>query len=348
MLSTYASNSILAKTRAKYGRCLNDQNYRDLAGLGSVTDVAAYLKTRTHYSAVLENMRESAVHRGNLERLLEAWFLIEVNRLCRFERSVGEHMFECVIRRTELGELLAFLRYLTAGHPKDYLLHLSETVNYHSGFDLAALCEVTDYDGLLEFLQGTDLYKVFLGFRPQKGQKLDFTMLETSLDKYLYGFEIGVVKKNFTGETQEELCEILTVCAEMLNLRRIIRAKQYFSAGGETLRSMMIDAHSGISQRRLEEMIEAPTTDAAVKVLKRTGYRRDLERISFSYIDDFAKRVIYSRCRSKIRMSIHPAVVMLCYIKLMEIEIDNVTNIIEGVRYQLGADEISKLLVTGQ
>lgn len=346
MLSTYASNSILAKTRAKYGACLNEQNYRDLTAMSGVTDVAAYLKTRTHYATVLENTRESAVHRGNLERLLEGYFLKEINQLCRFERSVGEHMFECVMRRTEVEELLSFLRYLIAGHPKDYLLHLSDAVNYHSNFDLVSLCEVTDYDGLLEFLKGTDLYRVFRNFKPASGEKLDYTMLEASLDKYLYGFEMEVIEKNFVGETQKELCALLTESAELLNLRRVIRAKRYFNAKDDVLRSMMINAHSGVSARQLNEMIDAPTADAAVAVLKKTRYRRDLETLNFSYVDDFAKRVVYSRCRRKIRMSGHPAVVMLCYIKLIGIEIDNVTNIIEGVRYRLGAEAINKLLVT--
>ena len=82
-----ASNAITAKVRAKFGARLTDQNYRDMMALGSVAEVASYLKTRTKYAAALNDIRESAVHRGNLERLLNEYYLTEMSALCRFERT---------------------------------------------------------------------------------------------------------------------------------------------------------------------------------------------------------------------------------------------------------------------
>ena len=52
----------------------------------------------------------------------------------------------------------------------------------------------------------------------------------------------------------------------------------------------------------------------------------------------------YLTCRHDIRFSTHPSVVMLSYIFLAQIEIQDIINIVEGIRYQLAPEEIQKLL----
>ena len=63
-----------------------------------------------------------------------------------------------------------------------------------------------------------------------------------------------------------------------------------------------------------------------------------------TYIDQMADRMKYLTCRHDIRFSTHPSVVMLSYIFLAQIEIQDIINIIEGIRYHLASEEIQKLL----
>ena len=70
MSSTMASNAILAKARAMYGKSLSETDYKQLMDCRNVPEVAAYLKTRTCYKTVLTGLNESEVHRGQLEPML--------------------------------------------------------------------------------------------------------------------------------------------------------------------------------------------------------------------------------------------------------------------------------------
>ena len=64
MLSSLASNAILSKARAMYGKRLTKENYRELLNCKSVGEVAGYLKSRTAYNKVLAGINENEVHRG--------------------------------------------------------------------------------------------------------------------------------------------------------------------------------------------------------------------------------------------------------------------------------------------
>ena len=49
-------NAVLAKSRAMYGRCLKEDDYRQLVECKTVSEVAAYLKSRTCYGKALTGM----------------------------------------------------------------------------------------------------------------------------------------------------------------------------------------------------------------------------------------------------------------------------------------------------
>ncbi len=66
-----ASNVLLTKSRAMFGKRLTAQNISDLLGCQTVTEVAVYLKNNTHYAYALRNIDESNVHRGQLEAALD-------------------------------------------------------------------------------------------------------------------------------------------------------------------------------------------------------------------------------------------------------------------------------------
>ena len=54
MGNTQASNAILAKARAMYGRRLTARNYQELLNCRDLPDLISYLKTRTSYSEALQ------------------------------------------------------------------------------------------------------------------------------------------------------------------------------------------------------------------------------------------------------------------------------------------------------
>ncbi|MCI8360162.1 MAG: V-type ATPase subunit [Clostridiales bacterium] len=344
MLAAKASNSILTKARAKYGRRLTPKNYRDLTALGSVGDVAAYLKTHTHFAEGLAGIQESALHRGNLEKLLRQSNLKDIDQLCQFERSVGDHLFEYIVMRGEIDELLRFVRHLTAGHPEAYILDMSYRFNHFTRLDLLALPKLKSYGELAAQLRNTRYGKVM---KPFEEGKLDYSMgnLESAFDRFLYGETFAMLERSFSGDTKKELTFILSLEIELSNIRRIYRDKRYYDGSAAALAEHILPYHCLLSPRQLEAMLRAADGNEVLSILRSSRYGKYAARFDPAEIDGFARRVMQDYCERKLHFSTHPAVVMACFFRFADNEVDNVTNIIEGIRYGLPPDRIGAMLV---
>ena len=344
MLSAQASNSILTKARAKYGRRLTAKNYRDLTSLGSVADVAAYLKSHTHYAEGLAGIQESALHRGNLEKLLQQSNFKDLDRLCRFERSVSDHLFEYIIMRGEIDELLRFIRHLMAGHPEEYILDLSYRFSRFTRLDLLALPKLKSFPEFAAALRGTRYGKLI---KPFADGELAYTMdnLESAFDRFLYRETFAMLDRNFSGDTKSELRYMFSLEAELTNIRRIVRSKKYYDGDPAALREQMLPYECLLSSRQLDALIKAADENEALRLLRESRYGKYTARFDPAEIDGFARRVMQNFCGRKLHFSTHPAVVMACYFSFADNELNNITNIIEGIRYELPPDRISAMLV---
>lgn len=339
-----AANAILVKSRAKYGKRLTLRDYDELLACKTVSDIAVYLRNSTHYNVSLEGIKEAAVHRGNLEQLLRSKVYSDFAELCKFESSIGEHYFEYLMMKNEIDRLLVFLRYFISGHGEKYLAALPDFFSHHSKIDFVAITESKTFDDVLVHLKGTDYAKLLCPFAGEDNI-FDFTTVEAVLDKYLYRKTAELIKKNFDGEERNELLRLFESSAELDNLRRIYRAKKYFNISEDTLRAQLNEMRSTLTAKQLNEMIAAENADDVIEMMKKTRYKLVLDKTDYSYFDWLAARIKYDYCRKHMCFSTHAAVVMASTIVIFEIEIENITNIIEGKRYGVDNDTIKKMLI---
>ena len=340
-----ASTAILVKSRSKFGRRLTTKDYDELLSCRNILDITNFLKANTHYGSVLESIRESAVHRGNLESLLKQKMYNDFARLCSFERSIGEHYFEYLLLRSEIDQLLLFLRYFTAGTPEKFIFNLPDFFKNSTKFNIEGLTQAKSYDDILQAIKSTKYHDLLIPFKPDEGKNPDFTIIESVLDRYMYEFTDNMVARHFKGEERRELQRIFGIQGELINIRKAYRAKRYYNTSGDVIKSMFNGEAIYLNRRITEQIIAAEKSDDILEILKKTRYRHYLSKIEYSYIDDLANRVLYDYCRRKMHFSKHAAVVMASAIVLSEIEIENITNVIEGKRYEVDADTIRKLLI---
>ncbi len=344
-MSGKASNAILAKTRSKFGQRLTEKNYRDMVSLSSLSELLAYLKSNTRYGAPLSSVRETDLHRDKLERWLLSAILLETRELCLFEKTIGDHLFQYVIAQAEVNALTDFVRLLATGHPESYPELLSPTLQELSSIDFTRLFQVKTFWQLVEVLRDTKYGKVFSSFPASPTGVPDLLMIEATLDNVLYHDTFEMLEDGFSDATGEELRAILELQGELLNIRRLYRAKQYYQVSSDILRAQMLRVQCHLNRTHLQQLLEAENGQAILDVLKTTWYGRFIGRYAPENIDHFADCVLADRCVSRIRLSPRPSVVMLCYILFLRDELENLTNIIEGIRYGVPSAEISQLLI---
>ncbi|HIZ17032.1 MAG TPA: V-type ATPase subunit [Firmicutes bacterium] len=343
MLSSYASNSVLTKTRSKFGKMLKSDDYKALVAMSSVSDIAAYLKSNTHYRDVLKNVNESAIHRGNLEFLLRSQLLSDFAELCNFEKSVGNHFFEFITAYGEVNELLRFIRYFNAGQPEKYLLNMPDFFDKHTPLDLVAMSQVKTYSQLVEFLNHSPYQKLLSPFEVKDGEPLDILNIEAELYKYLYKLLFKLIDSSLHAG-KEDLINIYKMNAELDNIRRIYRGKKYFGLSKEVIISQMLPYQYKISKRQLDKMLSADKPDEVLEIVKQ-AYRSKYCDFSSSNIDMNCYIIFYKYISKKLRYTKYSSVAMACYFYLFDYEIKDITTIIEGARYKVPFDEYKDLIL---
>ncbi len=341
--SPYSSNVILAKARAMYGRCLSAQDFHNLLACHSVSEVASYLKNHTAYTGVLADINESTIHRGHLESLLRRKLWNDYASLSRYDRSVGMRMSEYLIQMAEIQQILACLRLMSAGRTEEFFFAMPMFLNGHTRLDLARMAHSKNYDELLAALGNTPYRRVLEQFPPEDG-RIPFTSIENALYARLMDTLASIV-----GDTKGDLHkELLRLCGSQIdaqNVSRIVRLKTYFGADPDTIRSNLLLTGGTIPKKVLEQMLQSGTADEVLSLFYTTpaGRKLPLEHRRFGH--DLYHRVPYFNARHDMHFSTHPMVVLVSYILITEVELDDIINVIEGIRYGLSPEEIKPMLV---
>jgi V/A-type H+-transporting ATPase subunit C len=342
MLSGMSSNAVLARARTRFGRRLTEQNFTDLLVAKSTQEVAYYLKNRTYYNDILSDYNESELSRSQLETLLKQSLFEDCASLGRYGSSVGEHMSDYLIRRSEIEQIMHSLVVLNSGKTEGYTVYMPDYLLAKTRIDVEALGHMKTFDHLIEALGKTPYAKIVEKFRPEDGELLDYTGIENALYTYLYNDVYQMINKYYKGDAANQLREIFNSYLDLDNYVRIVRMKTFYDAPPEVIRGVLLP-FSTIKKDNMEKLVKARDVQEVHELMAKTRPgKRYLKGKEFG--EDIPLEVQYDICRRNIHFSTHASVVMLSYIFVKQAEISDITNILEGIRYGLPASKIAELL----
>lgn len=120
---TKYDNAIMTKVRAMYGKMLTPSQYEELIHKHTVQEISAYLRDETPYGAEMEWLKDSQVHRGQLENLVRKEEFYQYTRLMKYERTKNS-IYNFVIMDDEIDVILSCLRYLISGRSEEFVVNV--------------------------------------------------------------------------------------------------------------------------------------------------------------------------------------------------------------------------------
>ncbi len=346
-LSSNASNVLLAKCRAKYGKHLTAQDVISLINCRSLNELVACLKSNGYYADTLSNVDEGSVYRRRIEFLIEQGFYRELSTLCRYELQVGEWFSSYTLMKGEIRMIISFLRQLAAGHTDDLIFSLPDLFIQRSDIDFTAMFECRSYADFVQVMDKSRFGKILRAFTPLPGKSVDYAMLEHALIEEFYRTIFAIIEKHYSGTAKDELLDLLGTQLDLNTFAHIYRLKKYYGAEPALIRTMITSNITHISQSTLDTLVTAPDAEAALAVFsQRTVYRRklDIARVKECGIEAAVNKIVYEKSLRLLRTSVNPTTVLLAYITLAETETKDITTIVESVFYKLPPDEIKKLI----
>jgi V/A-type H+-transporting ATPase subunit C len=339
-----STQALAAKAKAMYGERLTKADYDELLRKRSVQEIAGYLKNETHYDKILEGINESSIHRGYLEVLIRQRLFLDFVQLVRYGESINK-FYQYGILQIEIKQILLTLRFLKETERGGQISQLPLFANKMTSFDLQKLVNVNTYDELLSVLKSTPYYKILVPTKPKPGEELDYTACEIALNAYYHIEVLGHIKNEFSGEAKDQLLDVFNTRIELDNITKIYRLKKYYKSTPEDIIKVLNPTTVKIPRKTLFKWIETKTADEFVDALSTTAYKSSINRKDFVYIEYHMDSIMYNINKHFIRFATDPNVVMIAYMNLLEIETRNIIDIIEGVRYKVETDKISKLLI---
>ncbi len=345
MSGSLSSNAMAAKAKAMYGKRLKDTDYQELLRRRGVNEIAAYLKNETEYRDILGGINEHAIHRGHLEMLIRQRFFLRFLELIRYGDTTKSSFYKYGVYLIEIKQILLTIRSFNDKDRSTQIAQMPIFADKFASFDLEKLVSADSYDQLLEQLKNTPYYEVLAPLKPRTLDDLDYTACEIALKSVYYKQVSAIIDKEFTGTIKKQMREIFNTQIELDNITKIYRLKKYYKSSPSEIINVLNPTFQRIPQRLLYEWIESCEAEQFLQKIKESAYKNFIDDKNFVFIEYHMDMIHHNMNRHIIRFASNPDLILVAYLGLLEVEIQNIVDIIEGVRYNVETEKIAKLLI---
>lgn len=342
-----SDGAIAAKARAMFGSRLSEEDYMKLLQKKSVRELAYTLKHDTYFSETLTGINEKAVHREALENLLKMDVFTRLKKLLLYTDDDQAGFIYAAVMNAEEQLILMCIRAFTEDDEESRVNMIQRMPIYiekYLSFPIQKLSEVNDFHDLLDLLKGTRYEAIIRRYQNTDFKEVDYIGLEHALRVSYYDVILELISHISAGSAAEEMKKDTLTRVELDNISIIYRLKKYFSGRPEDIRKLMTPRYAVFSAREIDHLIDDCSADQVIEELQKK-YARYISNIRFTSIEHYTQVIRFRMNHHFMEYYTEPSLVLLSYLMLSEMEIDNVINIIEGVRYHISPDRIKSLLV---
>lgn len=337
--------AIIAKAKAIYGQRLKERDYELLLKMKSIAEIALYLKQHPQYHDFMKSVNENELHRDQLEQLLRKNSFFTSLKLNKFAYLKDQAFYDLTYVNRETDLILAQFRSIisesTEANYKDLPLYMRK----HISFDIDELAKTTSYGAVLEVLKDTDYFKILSKYRQDKREEIRYTDIEKELEIYYYDTIFARIDKVYHGKIAIDLKEIYLTKIELNNIIKIYRLKKFYNSPSQAIKDALIWKYSRIKEKEMDELIAVPNAEDLLPYLDKSAIQKRTDRDNFVFVEYYAQRIKYNLAKRYMYYSSELPMVYASFLTLQDIERDNLTHIIEGIRYELSENEIRRMLI---
>lgn len=333
-------SGLVTKVKSMHSRLLTREQFQQLAGLSSISEVAAYLKQQPGYRETLAQLNEANLHRGEIELYLNQSIYRDYVKLYRFSNLKQRKFLKLYILRYETAFLKQCLRTVFEGNP----ISITDAdgkwfFERYATFDVMRMNAASGVGELLESLRGSAYYDTLMRVH-NSSRSLTLFDYEMTLDLFYFGIIWKSVQKLFTRQDRAVLLQTYGTKIDLLNLQWIYRSKKYYNMSPADIYSIIIPIHYKLKRDVISAMAEAEDAEAMTALILTTCYGRQFKEESGAALEHIYRSVLDAAHRASLRKSPYSIACINSYLYDKEHEIYRITTAIEGIRYGLRQEEL--------
>ncbi|MDY0210181.1 MAG: V-type ATPase subunit [Acholeplasma sp.] len=341
----FANNAIITKAKSIYGNFLKEEDYERIVKFRSIPDLVGFLKKHPNYQEALRDVSENSIHRGQLEALIKRNSFNQIERLTNQVFSKDEPFYRLSIVSQENELILSVLRTIISQEFEEMKGKIPYFFETHTKISVERLLKTTNFDELLDAVKQTPYFDILKKYYTKNPEMIRYLDIEHDLEAYYYDEAFLRIEKYYSGSLAKDLKSIFETRIELGNIIKVYRLKKFYQANAATIKSVLIKKHTRISEKKMDQIIAIDNPDAILKFLSKTEFSRFKSDQDYVYVEYYAEKIRYDLAKKFMYFSTEVPKVFLAFITLSEIEIENLTNTIEGIRYQVDENEIKQMLI---
>ncbi len=344
-MGNWANNATITKAKSIYGNFIKPEEYEKISRFKSIAELVVYLKKHGNYQEILKDVNETAIHRGNLESLLRKSSFDMNIRLMNtiFTKDRAFYKLNLILQENEI--ILTSLRTMISDEIDENKGRVPLFFGAHTSIDMEQVFKSTNLSELLKALVKTPYYEIIKPFETSQNMQIRYLEIEHELEEYYYEEAFKRIKKFYKGILKQNLDTIFKTRIELSNIIKIYRLKKFYQADPVMIKNVLIRKASRISENKLNELVQLKDPDAVLKVLSKSDFSQFKGEKDYVYVEYYAGRIQYNLAKRFMYHSNDLPTVFVSFMTLGEFEIDNITNIIEGIRYNVDEQEIKQMLI---
>lgn len=322
-----------AKMKCMYSNNLSKEEFEELIRQNNLKEAISFIKSKFPF---LENLNEK-MHRKELEQELNNLFIYDILKIFKYLNKNEIEILMQFLSKYELNCVKNVFRNVTTNRDsKEYLKNIDNWTQKMFK-NINGINEITEETAFLELIKSEDYYKVFEEYE-EIIENAPLEEIEVKLDKFYFEKTYCLAKKY-----NKNLLYLIGTEIDLLNIIWIYRAKKYFKYSINEIKEILIPINYKLSKRNLEDLLNCTDFSDMKSVLSETKYRKVFS--SESRIEYDKNKYLYNINIKLFKTKLFDICTVFCNINLLDIEIKNIINIIEGIRYKLDKSEIQKKII---
>lgn len=342
-MNPFASyRAINTKLHAKKRTLLAKNEWSKVTQYQDVPQVVEFLKKRAGYKEQMSLYQSNDLHRLDLEIILDRYCVHEIEDMLHYFSGSYKEFFKTFLMEYEISDLDLILRSISR---KDHMEGIKRLfvhskrwgeANYHR------LLSCQDTPQFIEALRGTRYYVALKNMSAEDVLKREFHM---EMKLYMVFYNELIEKASRLKAQDEKLAkDMIGTKIDFLNAQWIYRALKYYEISPEEILIYSLSNGKKLTYHKLKQLSYSKNIEEFEKnVEKALGYA--LFKVQNDvFIDCMTDRYFY-KYACHMDQDNESIAASLAYIMLLQVEVNDLIALTEGIRYKLQEGDLGRYLV---
>lgn len=334
-----AYSGMTTKIRAMKKRLLSSEQYEEITGLKTVSELLTYLQTFPAYSEVLSGIDSTQAHRGEIESRLTFSTYHDFSKIFHFAGTSQRKYLEFYFMKYEIATLKACMRNIMDSRSSTIPMLVDKHFKRNSKLNIDNLVNSNTMEEFISNLNGSVYEKVIKAVSNLENPVLfDYEM---SLDLFFFSYIWNHADSFVPKGEKKYFINSFGSQVDLLNILWIYRMKHYYSVSHSQIYSFLIPIYYNLDRSNIKAFVECESDGEFFELLNKCYYGRTY---GFNDYDDMETQfgsVLNTIYMKDFKTAPYSLAAINAYLHLKSLEVAKIITAMECIRYGYDSENIA-------